>query len=69
MKSFITCQCGEMLLKSDDDAVKLRSKIIIFKNNNAYAICKKCSREHKIPISLNRELLFSKTKNPKLYVR
>jgi hypothetical protein len=55
-KSEIVCQCSEIIVKSENGQVKLRSKILIFKaNNEAYAVCKSCNAELKIPITLDQD--------------
>ena len=62
----ITCHCSEIIVKSQDGAVKLRSKILIFKGNQAYAICKKCSSEVPVPVSLDKSVSVSPP--PRLYI-
>lgn len=47
----ITCSCGDQIIKSNLDGVtKIRARIVIFKNDQAYAICKSCNSEVKIPV-------------------
>ena len=53
----IVCPCSEIIVKSHNGSVKLRSKILIFKGNNqAYAICKRCGGEVQVPVTLNKTL-------------
>jgi hypothetical protein len=53
----IVCACTEIVMKSQDGAVKLRSKIVIFKGEQGYAICKSCGVEVKIPVRLSEDAL------------
>lgn len=64
----IVCGCSEIIVKSQGGAVKLRSKILIFKNNQAYAICKKCSSEVPVPVTLSKSLPDPQA-HPRLYIR
>lgn len=46
----IKCVCSEIIVKSQGDSSKIRSKIIIIKNNQVFAVCKSCGREIAIPL-------------------
>lgn len=49
----IVCPCGQFILKSLNDSIKLRSKIILFdEHGRGIAVCKSCGREHIIPVAL-----------------
>ena len=52
--SHIVCDCSEVIVKSQNGSVKLRSKILIFKGKDAFAVCKKCGTEVQVPVSLNK---------------
>lgn len=65
----IVCACSEIIVKSQNGSVKLRSKILIFKGNDqAYAICKRCGDEVAVPVSLNKSAPETET-NPPLILR
>lgn len=49
MKS-IVCSCSEIILKSTDGEMKIRSRIMLVKNGSAYAVCKGCNAEVKVPL-------------------
>ena len=65
----IVCSCSEIIVKSQNGSVKLRSKILIFKGNDqAFAICKRCGDEVRVPVSLNKSVSESEI-NPPLILR
>jgi hypothetical protein len=69
MNHLTLCKCGEVLIKSVNGTTKLRSKIVLFKKNKAYAVCKSCAAEISIPLSLDKaELIKAHNRNPKLLV-
>ena len=49
----IACPCSEVIMKSENNTSKIRSKILILKDNGAYAICKSCGYEVKVPLKLD----------------
>jgi hypothetical protein len=48
--SNIICSCGEIILKNDSTVTKVRSKILLFKSDTAFAVCKTCGKEIEVPI-------------------
>ena len=68
MDKFLECSCGEVLIKSYGDVVKVRNKVLVFKNGDAYAVCKGCGHEHQIPVKLVQGIAV-KDRQPKLYLR
>jgi ribosomal protein S27E len=58
-KSLCCANCGEVVLKSVNGELKMRSKITIFKNGGAYAVCKGCSTEIQIPVSIDEKMMKS----------
>lgn len=64
----IICECSEIIVKSHNGDVKLRSKILIFKGDQAYAVCKRCNTEVPVPVSLRRTD-HTKQANPPLILR
>lgn len=69
----INCKCGELIVKAiNEDNMKVRSKIIVFKGNAAYAVCKSCDQEVKVPLQVDSNMLKSlstESKHVPLYVR
>ncbi len=61
------CRCGEVVVKSMScgDA-KIRAKVVIIKGNDAYAVCKNCSLEVRLPYKLNQD---SNAASPPLYIK
>ena len=72
MNHLINCACGEVIVKSLNSDTKIRgAKIILFKNDLAYAVCKSCNTEVQIPLALDVDMLKSLAqKSPMpLYIR
>ena len=73
MNHLISCQCGEVIVKSLDADTKIRAKIVVFRGQTAYAVCKACNTEVKIPLRIDTDLLKSmstETRPPvRLYIR
>lgn len=72
--TFLACSnCHEMLIKSVDGQLKLRSKIILIseETNEARAVCKGCNTEIPIPLKIDTDMVKSLAKegSPKLYLR
>jgi transcription elongation factor Elf1 len=61
----ITCICGDIVVKSTIDGTsKIRSKILLLKNNTAYAVCKGCGTEVKVPIKVSSDAV-----SPPLFIK
>ncbi len=73
MNHLISCTCGEVIVKSLDADTKVRAKIVVFRNMDAYAVCKSCNSEVKIPLRLDTDMLKSMSvleqKPVRLYIR
>jgi ribosomal protein S27E len=69
MDRLIVCSCGEVIVKSDVESTKVRSKILIFKSNQTLAVCKGCGAEVPIPAKIDKEELIVKSKTPRLFLR
>lgn len=65
----LSCRCGEVLVKAVNGVIKLRSKIVIFRDDGAFAICKGCGSELPAPIQLDKDDLLAKSRNPRLILR
>ena len=67
----LSCRCGEVIVKSNNSDTKIRAKIVLFRNNEAFAVCKGCNGEVKVPLQLDTVLLKSLAdpKSIPLYVR
>lgn len=50
MHSIIICDCGEVIVKSQNNMEKMRAKIILIKEGKVFAVCKNCNKEIFIPI-------------------
>jgi len=60
MQHLISCRCGEVILKSLDVDTKVRGvKVVVFRDDGAYAVCKSCNAEVKIPLRIDTDLLKS----------
>lgn len=71
MNHLISCTCGEVIIKSLDADTKVRAKIVVFRDDQAFAICKACSSEVKIPLRLDTDMLksMSEQRHVRLYIR
>lgn len=69
MDHLLVCNCGEVMVKSANGTTKIRAKIIVFRGDQAYAVCKGCGKELSAPISLNKDEILSKSKSPKLFIK
>ena len=69
MEHLLICQqCQQVLVKSIDGVTKVRAKILVFRDDQAYAVCKGCNRELPVPIKLDQTELLLKSKSPKLII-
>lgn len=59
MNHLINCSCGEVIVKSLGTDTKIRAKILVFKDDSAFAVCKSCDSEVKVPLQLDSDLLKS----------
>ena len=60
----ITCSCSEIVLKSVDGESKIRSKILVVKNDSVFAVCKGCNKEVKLPLVVDQSEV-----NPPLFIK
>jgi len=61
----LTCSCGELIIKSDGNGFKIRSKILILKDNStSWAVCKGCNKEIPVPIRADFD-----NANPPLFIK
>lgn len=73
MNHLITCKCGDAIVKSQSDETKVRAKIVVFRDDKAYAICKSCDAEVEIPLRIDEVMLKSMSSTsrhaPRLYIK
>lgn len=69
MDHLFACSCGEVLVKSSPGVTKIRNKILIFRDGQAYAICPRCSQENSVPVQLNETEMAKSLKQPRLFLR
>lgn len=68
--SLACTHCHEVILKSMGDAVKVRSKVLLIKNNCTFAVCKGCNSEIPLPLRLDESLTKALRRGePYLYLR
>jgi ribosomal protein S27E len=51
VKTNIIYNCSEVILKSENGTAKIRSKIMIVRDNSVYAVCKSCGTEVSLPLT------------------
>ena len=70
---FLACsKCHEMVVKSVDGEIKMRTKILLIsEEKGARAVCKGCGEEIPIPVKMDVDMVKSlaKEKSPPLYLR
>ena len=68
MDNALCCsKCDDVVLKSfESGEMKLRSKVVIFKDDKAVAICKGCGTEIPIPVAVDFTLMKSVVSSEKL---
>lgn len=74
MMHLVNCKCGEVILKALDSDTKVRgAKVIVFRDDEAYAICKSCNSEVRIPLRIDTDMLKSMSvtsrRDVPLYIR
>lgn len=62
--SRIVCQCSEVILKSVDGELKIRSKMMVVRGNTVLAVCKSCSSEIPVPQLSLTETVVERTGPP-----
>lgn len=55
------------MLKSRDGEAKIRSKVLVFRDDKAYAVCKGCNTEVQVPLKIDLSSLPT-DKKPGLYI-
>ena len=53
----IACPCSEIIMKSQGDVSKIRSKILIIKGNSVRAVCKSCGFEIPVPLKVDPDFV------------
>jgi hypothetical protein len=69
MQHILTCRCGEVVIKSANGAVKIRNKMMVFRDGTAHAVCKGCGLEVPVPVELKKALIEVQGGNPRLFLR
>ena len=68
IEHLLICRCGEVLVKSTNGEIKLRSKIVVFRSAGTMAVCKGCGAELPIPVTLDKSEMLQKSKNMGLFI-
>lgn len=72
MRSFLACtNCHEVVIKSVNDEIKVRAKVILVRDNQTLAVCKGCDAELEIPLTFDAALAKSLAygAGPRLYLK
>lgn len=69
-QALICTHCDTVLVKSTNGELKIRSKVIIFRDDKALAVCKGCGMELPVPLQLNLDMVksLSSTSSVRLYI-
>lgn len=71
MNNALCCtNCGDVVLKSVNGTIKIRSKVLVFDGSQALAVCKGCDTEIPVPLRFDESMVKSvaETKKLRLYV-
>lgn len=69
MDYLLSCHsCGEVIIKDDGHEAKIRSKVLLIKGNNAFAVCKRCGTDVSVPLQLDHAVMKSLRSNPRLFL-
>jgi RNase P subunit RPR2 len=68
MDHLLACKCGEVLVKSLNGTTKLRGKVLIFKGDRGFMVCKGCGAEHPVPVHLSQADIQALSRKPRLFV-
>ena len=67
MNNALSCtQCDNIIIKSIEGELKVRAKVLVFKENQAFAICKGCNSEIPVPLVVDMSMMKSITSSNKL---
>jgi RNase P subunit RPR2 len=69
--NYLVCcpSCNDVIVKDDGAETKIRSRVLLLKGGNAFAVCKGCGKEVQVPVSLDQALVKSlRSTPPKLYI-
>ena len=69
MQRLLTCKCGEVIVKSINEKTKIHNKVIVFIEEQAYAVCKSCGAENAVPMRLDKGDLEVEDRQPRLFLR
>lgn len=61
--------CGEVVIKDNGYEAKIRSKVLVVKGDNAYAVCKSCGADVCVPLQLDHDVMKSLRRNPRLFLK
>jgi len=69
--SLVCARCHEVVLKSINGVVKLRGKVVLFKDQQAFVVCKGCNTELPVPLKLDMKVAkaLSESVSPLLYLK
>ncbi len=71
MNALCCTSCGDVIIKSTDNDVKVRSKVLIFKSEGTFAICKGCGEEIPVPLIIDQSMMkgIATSKKLRLFVK
>lgn len=69
MDYLLSChKCGDVIVKDTGSEAKVRSRVLVLKSGNAYAVCKGCGTDIQVPLQLDTEMMKSLRKSPRLFI-
>lgn len=69
MDQLLLCaKCDEVIVKSNGSSTKIRSKVIIIRDDSTFAVCKGCGTDLELPVTLEIKQSVSKAIS-RLYIK
>ena len=60
--------CDELVVKSVGESTKIRSKVLVIRDGDTYAVCKGCGKELELPVTIQVKPPVRKSAN-RLYIK
>lgn len=70
-QSLCCTACGDIVIKGLNNETKIRSKVLILRDDQSFAVCKGCGCEVPVPLKLDMDMAKSivSSKKLRLYIK
>lgn len=70
MNRMLVCtNCGEAVVKSSSDCMKIRGKVLVIREDTVCTVCKGCGTEIPVPLKLESELFKAHRTDLRLFIK